>query len=217
MQKRVLIMLVCLVVAAVAVARANRVERVPTRNAFAAFPYEIDDWRGQAEPPFTQRELEVLGLDDYLTRTYAAAGKTPVGLYIGYWQSQRQGSTIHSPQNCLPGAGWEPVSQTIMTFPDPRHPGGSPAEGNRYVIQKGLDRVLVLYWFQSHGRIVASEYWSRFYLLTDAVKMDRTDGAIVRLTAPINTRLADGEQRAEQSTINFASALLPKLDAFLPN
>jgi EpsI family protein len=217
MQKRVFVMLVCLVVAAVGVTRANRAERIPPRSPFATFPYEIGDWRGQAEPPFTQRELEVLGLDDYLTRTYMTSAKMPVGLYIGYWQSQRQGSTIHSPQNCLPGAGWEPISQTIMTFADPRHPNGPPVEGNRYVIQKGLDRVLVLYWFQSHGRIVASEYWSRFYLLTDAVRMDRTDGAIVRLTVPIDTRVADGEQRAERDAVAFGTALLPRLDAFLPN
>ena len=145
---------------------------------------QLGDWTSVQEPPLTKRELEVLGVSDYVTRAYFAPQRTGVGLYIGYWQSQRQGSSIHSPQNCLPGAGWEPVSQSIISFADPRTPD-TPYQANRYVVQKGNDRILVLYWFQSHGRIVASEYWSKFYLVTDAMRLDRSDGAIVRLTAPI--------------------------------
>jgi EpsI family protein len=217
MPQRVLIVLVCLVVAAIGVARADRAERVALRTSFAVFPMQVGDWTGVQEPPFTKRELEVLGVDDYLTRSYFQSQHTSVGLYVGYWQSQRQGSAIHSPQNCLPGAGWEPVSQSLLAFPDPRRDGAPDLKANRYVVQKGLDKVLVLYWYQSHGRIIASEYWSKIYLVTDAVRLDRTDAAIVRLTVSIDGRAADGEQRAERDALRFASVLLPKLDAFLPN
>jgi EpsI family protein len=84
------------------------------------------------------------------------------------------------------------------------------------VIQKGLDRQLVLYWYQSHGRVVASEYWSKFYLVTDAVRLNRTDGAIVRVIAPIAGDAADAEMQAERTARRFAQALFPHLEAFLP-
>lgn len=215
MQKRVIVLLIGFVVAAVAVARADRPEPIAPRALLTNLPMQLGDWAGISQPPFTPRELEVLRLDDYVVRSYATAGHLPVGLYIGYWQSQRQGSSIHSPQNCLPAAGWQPTSQSILTFPDPRQPGAT-AEANRYIIQKGLDRVLVLYWYQSHGRIVASEYWSKIYLVTDAVRMNRTDAAIVRLTVALDGS-PDAEQRAQRDALAFASTMLPQLDAYIPN
>jgi len=215
MQKRVVVILIGLVIAAVGVARADRAERVPLRTSFSAFPMKLGDWTSVQDTPLTKREIEVLGVNDYVTRAYFAPQRTGVGLYIGYWESQRQGSSIHSPQNCLPGAGWEPVSQSIMTFADPRTPD-TPLQANRYIVQKGNDRILVLYWFQSHGRIVASEYWSKFYLIADAMRLDRSDGAIVRLTAAIAGTGPEAEARAQTDALAFAGVLLPQLDAFLP-
>jgi EpsI family protein len=199
------------------VARADRPEPVAPRALLETFPMRLGEWTGVLEPPFTKRELEVLNLDDYLTRAYYAPNRIVNGLYIGYWQSQRQGSAIHSPQNCLPAAGWQPTSQSIIRIPDTRRTDGSTVEANRYVIQKGLDKVLVFYWYQSHGRIVASEYWSKIFLVTDAVRLNRTDAAIVRLTVPIDSRQPDGEQRSERDALAFAAVLLPKLDAYIPN
>src|SRR6476660_5889564 len=215
MQKRVVVILIGLVIAAVGVARADRAERVPLRTSFSAFPMKLGDWTSVQDTPLTKREIEVLGVSDYVMRGYFAPQRTGVGLYIGYWQSQRQGSSIHSPQNCLPGAGWEPVSQSIMTFADPRTPD-TPLQANRYIVQKGNDRILVLYWFQSHGRIGASEYWSKFYLIADAMRLDRSDGAIVRLTAAIAGTGPEAEARAQTDALAFAGVLLPQLDAFLP-
>ena len=119
MQKRVIVILVALVLAAVAVARADRAERVPLRTSFATFPMQIGEWTSVQDAPLTKREIEVLGVSDYVTRVYARAAAHGRRLYIGYWQSQRQGSSIHSPQNCLPGAGWEPTSQSIISFANP--------------------------------------------------------------------------------------------------
>lgn len=215
MQKRVIVLLIGFIVAAVGVARADRPEPVAPRAPLATLPMQLGVWSGAPEPPFKPRELEVLRLNDYVLRSYSAAGHLPVGLYIGFWESQRQGSSIHSPQNCLPAAGWQPTSQSILKFPDPRQ-AGATAEANRYIIQKGLDRVLVLYWYQSHGRIVASEYWSKIFLVADAVRMNRTDAAIVRLIVPLDSQ-PDAEQRAERDALAFAATMLPQLDAYIPN
>jgi EpsI family protein len=201
----------------VSVARANRAEEVPIRISLSLFPMQLGEWQGVQRPPFTQRVLEVLGLNDYLTRYYYNRSRDVVDIYIGYWQSQQQGGAIHSPQNCLPGSGWEPVSQGILTFPDPRTPGAPALNVNRYMIRQGADRQLVLYWYQSRGRIVGSEYWSKIYLVLDAARYNRTDAALVRLVVPIADGSAEAEARAESQAILFANAMLPALSAFLPN
>src|SRR4051812_19026439 len=107
MRNRVIVLLASLVLTAVAVARADRPEAAPVRHSFAEFPMQIGAWHGIQEPPFDKAILDVLGLDDYLTRTYYTDDKSAAGIYIGFWDSQRQGDTIHSPANCLPGSGWE--------------------------------------------------------------------------------------------------------------
>jgi EpsI family protein len=216
MRTRVIIIFVALLVAAGAGARADRYEEVPTRSPLMTLPMQIGEWRGVQQPGFTKEILDVLRVDDYLTRVYRGPERASAGLYIGFWKSQRQGDTIHSPLNCLPGAGWEPVSHAILQFADPRNPASPNLAVNRYVIQKGIDRQLVLYWYQSHGRIVASEYWGKFYLVADAVRMNRTDGAIVRVIAPITGETPEAEQQAERNALRFVKVLFPQLDGLLP-
>jgi len=216
MQTRVIVVVAVLLASAGLVARANRSELTPPRAPLESLPMQIGEWRGRALPPLSRSVLDVLRADDYLNRLYLAPDQSMVDLYIGFWKSQRQGDAVHSPLNCLPGSGWEPLSRTTMRLTDRDDPAAGDPIVNRYVIQKGLDRQLVLYWYQSHGRIVASEYWSKFYLVADAVRMSRTDGAIVRVIAPIAGETADAEMRAEQTARRFAQALFPHLDAFLP-
>ena len=163
MRTRVVIVLLCLVASGVAVARADRAEETPLRMSFSLFPMQVGPWQGRQNPPFSQQVLAVLGLDDYLSRTYFKGTRSSADLYVGYWSSQRQGDTMHSPQNCLPGSGWEPVKQSLLTIADPRDPS-KQITVNRFLIQKGLDRQLVLYWYQGRGRIIGSEYWSKIYL-----------------------------------------------------
>ncbi|HET9370995.1 MAG TPA: EpsI family protein [Vicinamibacterales bacterium] len=215
MQKRVVIVLVCLLLAGVAVIRADRQENVPLRESFAEFPMLFGDWRGKEMPPMAPEVEKVLGADDYMTRVYYADGRPGVGIFVGYWQSQRQGDTIHSPLNCLPGAGWQPISAGMISMPDPRPGATAPMVVQRVVIQKGLDKQLVLYWYQSHGRIVGGEYWGKFYLMYDAMRLNRTDGSIVRVTTPIAST-AEGEALAEDNARNFITEMLPRLTAFLP-
>jgi len=220
MLQRLAVLFVCFVAGAGLVARAERPEPVPGRTSFGSFPMQLEDWRGVQEPPFDANVLAVLGVDDYLTRAYFKPDRAGVGLYIGYYGSQRQGDTMHSPLNCLPGSGWEPVSKSYLPISMPAAssdaPHGSNPEVvvNRYVVQKGLDRQLVLYWYQSHGRVVASEYWGKFYLIRDAVRLNRTDGALVRVIAPINGD--DGDSSAERTAVGFVKAVFPALSAYLP-
>jgi len=214
---RVIVVLAILAAATVSVARANRAEEVPLRISFSMFPMQLGEWEGVQRPPFNDRVLAVLGLDDYLTRYYYNRSRDVIDLYIGYWRSQQQGGAIHSPQNCLPGSGWEPVSQGILTFPDPRTPGAPALSVNRYLIRKGAERQLVLYWYQSRGRIVGSEYWSKIYLVLDAARYNRTDAALVRLVVPVTDGSPEAEARAESQAIAFANEILPALGAFLPN
>jgi EpsI family protein len=222
MLARSITLFLILTAGAVAIARAERTEPVPMRASFSTFPMQIGAWKGVQEPAFEPKVLAILGVDDYLTRAYFAPDRTGAGLYIGYWQTQRQGDAIHSPLNCLPGSGWEPLSKRPIEI---SVPGGEPdaprrIEVNRYVVQKGLDRQLILYWYQSHGRVVANEYWSKFYLVTDAVRFNRTEAALVRVMAPILSRngsfVEDDEQQAERVTTKFVQALFPVLPNYLP-
>jgi EpsI family protein len=214
MMTRAIIVFLVLMGAAGAVARADRYDYRPDRASFESFPMQVAEWHGIKQPALEPDVLAILRVDDYITRIYRTGQRTGVGLYIGYWASQRQGSTIHSPLNCLPGAGWEPVVADRVSLPDPRT--ARPMLVNRYVVQKGIDRQLVLYWFQSHGRVIASEYWSKFYLVADAVRMSRSDGAIVRVTVPIDGESAEAQAAALATASRFVTDLVPVLDPFLP-
>jgi EpsI family protein len=218
MLMRATLLFVTFVCGAGFVARANRPETAPPRASFDRFPMELQAWRGQPLPAMDDKILKILGVDDYMNRVYYRDDRAAAGLYVGYYQSQRQGDAIHSPQNCLPGAGWEPTASSYLTVPVSADKGQSAdISVNRYVIQKGLDRQLVLYWYQSHGRVVASEYWSKFYLVRDAVSMNRTDAALVRVIVPINASADNGELRAEQQAVDFVKAIYPILPMYVPS
>jgi EpsI family protein len=214
MTLRVGLVIGALGVAWIGVLRADRPEPALPRTPFSAFPARLDSWQGVDQPRFTAAVEQVLGADDYLTRAYYGPSGEGLGLYIGYWATQRTGDTMHSPLNCLPGAGWEPVTQSRITIPagDAGMRGG---DINRVVIRKGLERQLVLYWYQTHGRLIGSEYWGKIWLVTDAVRLNRTDGAIVRVITPIGAG-PDGEARAEQMGLAFVRTLLASLSAFVP-
>jgi len=216
----------CLMLGAttIVLANARKTETRVARTAFDAFPMTLADWRATIDPPMEPEVLKVLGVDDYLSRIYYKPSGAAVGLYMGYYGSQRQGDTIHSPLNCLPGAGWEPVSEGRKTIvnANPSTSLGAGGAGrditvNRYIVQKGLERQLVLYWYQSHGRVVASEYWSRAFLINDAIRLNRTDGSLVRVIAPIAVGADDGGAAAEMLAEEFVRVLFPQLPAYLPN
>ena len=225
MTARAVALSLCLLAGSFLIGRASDTERVPPRESLAAFPMEVGTWRGQQAPRFDQQVMTVLGVDEYLNRAYYTPRGQAVGLYIGYYQSQREGDTVHSPLNCLPGAGWEPIRKERIAIdvpvdagPDP--PGTAAARRtivvNRITIQKGLDRQIVLYWYQAHGRVVASEYWGKIYAVVDAIRLNRTDGAMVRLIAGVNPSDPASEADAGQLSVEFAKAIFPLLGRYLP-
>jgi EpsI family protein len=216
MIRRALVAAACVVAASAYLGIALRAEPTPIREPLALLPLEIDGWRGRIEPDFSEEITAELGADEYILRSYVRDG-TWVGLYAGFYASQRQGDTIHSPLNCLPGAGWVPIEQGRSVVPVRSTPGGPERtiEINRFVIQKGLDRQVVLYWYQSRDRVVASEYWGKVYTVVDAIRHNRTDAALVRVTVPIGPD--DGARgRAAAAGHAFVKALFPRLSKHLP-
>jgi len=178
------------------------------REPLAALPFRFAGWQGRTAAPFADDVVSALGVDDYINRVYSAASDAPIGLYVGYYESQRQGDAIHSPQNCLPGAGWRPVSSGYLDVPN----GAATVQVNRYVIEKGLDRDVVLYWYQGRGRVVANEYRNKALLMWDAARLRHTNGGLVRIIAPMTGSVGDASERATR----FAAALLPYLKVHLP-
>ncbi len=214
MTRRLLLLSACFVATTTYVGFAMQPERVPLRESLAHLPNQLGNWSGHEAAPLTSDVLSVLGVDDYLNRYYVASPTNVVGLYVGYYQSQRQGDTIHSPMNCLPGAGWQPVRTTQTTIAVPGRPDPIPV--NEVLIVKGLDRQVVFYWYQSHGRIVASDYWSKIFMVTDAIRLNRSDAALVRIVSPI-TSPQGGIEGAEHDARQFVQILLPYLDRYLPS
>lgn len=213
---RTLVVAGCLLAASLYLTRASKAEEVPPRQPLSNLPMKIDTWNGSRDPDFTKEILDILGVDDYTVRTYTSAGAPYVGLYVGYHSSQRQGDTIHSPLNCLPGAGWQPTELGRITLPVRFTPGGAetPIEINRVVISKGLDQQLVYYWYQSHRRVVASEYWGKIYTVLDSVRYNRTDAAMVRVIVPIAER--ESTPKSEAAAKSFVGSLFPLLGQYLP-
>jgi len=179
----------------------------------------VGGWTGYREADFTQDILAILGVDDYITRTYVR-DRLPIGLYVGYHTSQRQGDTIHSPLNCLPGAGWQPVAMGRAVIPVNGAPGAgsvtTPVEVNRVIIAKGIERQLVLYWYQSHRRVVAGEYRAKIFTVLDSVRYHRTDAALIRVIVPIVETDLQGDE-AERRATEFVQTLFPLLTPHLPS
>jgi EpsI family protein len=197
-----------LIGAAGLVAGRSAAEAPVSRPGLDSLPRQLDGWQGADAAPFPDDVIAQLGVDDYINRVYRGAAGAPIGVYVGYYASQRQGDAIHSPQNCLPGAGWRPIESGTQTIGE----GAQQATVNRYVIAKGLDRQVVLYWYQGRGRIVANEYTNKALLMFDAARIRRTNGGLVRLIAPVTTT----ETAATAELTGFAAALLPLLSNYLP-
>jgi EpsI family protein len=205
---RAAVVLALLAGAALYTGRATSAEAVVAREPLSSLPNVLGTWHGREAPPLADDVLGQLGVDDYVNRQYARPGGPPIGIYVGYYASQRQGDTIHSPQNCLPGAGWVPVETRVTEL----HAGARTVPVNEFVIQKGLDRQVVLYWYQGRGRVIASEYANKAFLMLDAARLHRTNGGLVRLIAPVLS--TTGAARSELA--DFAGTLLARLDGHLP-
>lgn len=206
---RAALVLVLIAGAGIYASTAGSAEAPVERAPFDELPTRLGAWRGLDTEPFADDVLAQLGVDDYVNRHYVdGESGALVALYAGYYASQRQGDTIHSPRNCLPGAGWRPVESGRVTLGGP----AGPVDVNRYVIAKGLSRQVVLYWYQGRGRIVAGEYTNKALLMLDAARLGRSHGGLVRLITPVTA----GADAATATLTAFANDLLPHLPRHLP-
>jgi len=198
-----------LVAGILAMHRLHRPETPPPSAPLTGFPRDIGSWSGE-NVPLSRNVIQAVGLDEYVNRIYRERRQGWVTLFISYYRSQRTGQTIHSPRNCLPGAGWEPVYSRRLRIPVP---GAAPLVVNEYDVVRDTRQVLVLYWYRERGREITSEYAAKFWLTFDALTRNRTDGALVRVTTPIR-----GDRgQAEQLAVSFIRTIFPRLGRFIPN
>ncbi len=181
-----------------------------SRRTFKQFPAQFGSWKQLGTDLRFDDETEtILRADDYVARNFTYEGHV-VSFYAGYYGTQRTGATYHSPLNCLPGSGWMMTDRGEVTIPR----GNGPSfKANRYVIQKGKERALVIYWYEGRGRAIAGEYWAKIYTVLDSVTRRRSDGALIRVIAPIEK----SEPEAEKLAVDLASQSAAELPAFVPN
>jgi EpsI family protein len=175
-------------------------------------PQQLGSWRMVNEGVVAPEIRAVLNADDYLTRDYASpSSRLPVNLFVEYFRTQRTGQTPHTPKNCLPGSGWLQVSSGTVPVSIPGR--GAPIEINRYIVARGDNRDIVMYWYQAHGQVIASEYKAKIFTVVDAIRYNRTDTAMIRVVVPI----AGSEEEATKAGVNFIQATFPILAGFLPS
>jgi EpsI family protein len=191
---------------------AFRPENVPLAGPLSAFPAQLGGWRMMQDVKIEPEIQEILQADDLLNRSYVdPAGNTGVFLFIAYFKTQRSGQAPHSPKNCLPGSGWEPIESGPIEM---NVPGRSePIRSNRYVVAHGEEKSLVLYWYQSHNRIIASEFGAKFWLVADSIKYHRSDSSLVRVIVPVRNGDTDAATRI---AMDFVQAMFPDLTRQLP-
>jgi EpsI family protein len=211
--KRLLLLAVFMVAVLGVRAYVSAAPRIPPRQPLERFPEKIGDFQMQGSAKLAENVEGVLLSDDYVLRQYGRSDGFRTELFIAYYEVQKAGESMHSPKNCLPGSGWNPVLNDQVVLE--RAADGKPVYINRYLIEKNADQSLVLYWYQSSGRVIANEYWGKFYLVAEALRSGRRDGAIIRLVVPL--RKGDNLDHVTQRTLEFARALRPELPKFLPN
>lgn len=182
------------------------------RKSLAEFPKDLGDWTTISDQKIDKESMRVLQVDDYFMRNYRNSKGEIIGLYIGYFKSQREGKGIHSPRQCLPGAGWVPVNIAIHNLKIPGH-NPTNAEVNKYIMGKGLDRQLYLFWYHGRGRIYASEYWNKIYLIRDGLTKKRTDGALIR----VNNTVTRNPEDSLKTQSEFIKLFFPLLKDYIPN
>ena len=188
---------------------AIRPESVPSAAPLTELPKMLGPWQFVQDGVIDQESLDVLKADDILNRVYASEN-VEASLFVAGFRSQRNGKSPHSPKNCLPGSGWLPLNSGETTLDSG---AGFPITVNRYVVSHGEQRSLVLYWYQSRERVVASEYTAKFWVMADAVRLNRTDTALVRVVIPIVDK---NEDAAMKTAADFVKAFYGPLRHYLP-
>ncbi|CAN5397975.1 hypothetical protein BH20ACI1_BH20ACI1_05620 [soil metagenome] len=190
---------------------ANRGEVNIERKTLMEIPAQLGDWRQKgSEIRFDKHTESVLRADDYMMREYSLPDGRLANLYIGYYASQRTGATYHSPQNCLPGAGWEMKQPDIIEITTP---AGKTFKANWFIIENGVYKEILIYWYQGRGRAVASEYEDKINTVWDSITRRRSDGAMVR----VMTSVGNSEPEATRAAADLAAQTADQLSEFVPD
>jgi EpsI family protein len=190
----------------------SRHEYIPAHTPLEQFSLDGTNWNLIQNVPIDQDTLDVLKADDLLSREYENTRTGNVAtLFVAYFKTQRTGKTPHSPKNCLPGSGW--VSTQSGTLQIPIAGRAAPIGVNRYLVSRGQNQSLVLYWYEAQNRVVASEYTAKIYTVLDSIRHNRSDTSLVRVVVNVN----DGDTRtATQTAVSFVQAFFDPLAKFLP-
>jgi EpsI family protein len=202
---------IVLVAQAVLFYSASHGELTPLAAPLSTFPIRVDAWRLQQEGVVDKETQDVLKADDILTRWYTGP-EGGVNLFVAYFKTQRQGQSPHSPKNCLPGSGWQQEETGRIDVPITGIEGGS-IHINQYVVSKGEAQSVVLYWYQTQGRVIADEFAAKFYLISDSIRHHRSDTALVRVVVPV---FQGKTKEAEKIGTDFVEAFFPVVKAYLP-
>ena len=186
-------------------------EAVPIRKSLDSFPNTVGQWQAREGVLLDLDTLNVLRPKDYLMRRDQDPSGRSIFLFIAYWDSQRKGAQPHSPKNCLPGAGWEPLEAAMVTIPLPRPL--APITVTRYLIQKDRDQQIVFYWYQSQGKAIAGEVAARVQMVRGSILRHRTDGALVRVSSAVYGSVQDTSDRLER----YIQFMYPLLSEYLPD
>ena len=190
---------------------AFRTENVPMVGPLSSFPAQSGDWSMKQDVKIEPEIQELLQADDTLNRIYVNSAGTAAYLFIAYFKSQRFGQAPHSPKNCLPGSGWEPIESGPIGIDVPGR--SERIWSNRYVVAHGDEKSVVFYWYQSHNRIIASEFSAKFWLVTDSIRYHRSDSSLVRVVVPVR----NGDIKAATKVgVDFVQMIFPDLTRQLP-
>ncbi|MGH7658845.1 MAG: exosortase C-terminal domain/associated protein EpsI [Gemmatimonadales bacterium] len=187
----------------------NRQQEMPLAAPLVTLPDTVAGYAGFDEV-IGEDEQRVAGMDAYLFRIFPADSGVAFTLYVGYYDHQTQGKTIHSPKNCLPGAGWEELNNQVAVIPLE----DGEVEVNRYLLQNGDDQVVVFYWYQGRGRVESNEYKVKYELLRDAAIRGRTEEALVRIVVPLIYGRTNAEAEAMASDV--IREMIPAMREVLP-
>ena len=186
---------------------ARRSEHIPVVSPLAAFPTTIGPWYTYREYPMEKEVEDVLKADDTMNRVYKDSGSgQEVSLFMAFFRTQRNGQSPHSPKNCLPGAGWDKVTDDRQTIAVSDWP--EPIHINRFVVERGSEKSVTLYWYHSHNRVIASEFSAKWWLVADAIRYHRSDTALVRVVVPVAGEAID---RATDVGVGFIKTVFPSI------
>jgi len=189
-----------------------RTELVPTRTSFVEFPLTLGGWNG-VQGHVEQIYLDVLKVDDYFIADFSDGAGQTINLYMPYYESQRKGQSAHSPRTCIPGGGWQIGDFSTLEIDGGQASGASLAV-NRAIIRKGDSQQLVYYWFAQRGRNITNEYSVKWFLFWDSLVINRTDGALIRLVAPIKAQ--DDVVVADARMQEFVRTIAKQLPRYIP-